>query len=87
MNERGEFNDETLLKAQKNLERLKQEEPKTYDLMYETLNEYYRRDKGHTIEYPIDFIRQISRIYQNNLFVKRIYESYKKGLAHHCRDA
>ena len=35
LNERGEFNDESLLKAEENLQRLKQEDKKTYNLMYE----------------------------------------------------
>ena len=87
MNERGEFNDETLLQAQKNLEKLKDEEPKTYALMYEVLDEYYRQDKGHTLEYPINFIHQISKIYQKDVSIKQAYELYKQGLEHHFCDA
>ncbi len=87
MNERGEFNDKTLLQAQDDLERLQREEPRIYALMHETLDEYYRRDEGYTLEYPIDFIRQISRIYQSDISAQQVYECYKEGLDHYCRDA
>jgi hypothetical protein len=87
INTRGEFNDKTLLQAQEDLERLKKEDPEVYDLMYSTLNQYYKNDDGHTLEYPIDFIRQILKIYQKNIPAQKIYECYKKGLHHECRDA
>lgn len=87
INTRGEFNDKTLLQAAKDLERLKKEEPEIYALMYETLDKYYEADSGHVIEYPIDFIHQILKIYQNNIPAKKVYECYVKGLNHECRDA
>ena len=30
--------------------------------MYETLEEYYRQDEGHYVEYPINFLKQIKLI-------------------------
>ena len=87
INTRGEFNNKTLLQAAEDLERLKKEEPEIYALMYETLNKYYEANNGHVVEYPIDFIRQILKIYQNNIPAKRVYECYVKGLNHECRDA
>lgn len=87
INTKGEFNDKTLLQAAKDLERLKKEEPKIYALMYETLDKYYEVDSGHVIEYPIDFIRQILKIYQNNIPAKKVYECYAKGLEHEYRDS
>ena len=87
INTRGEFNNKTLLQAAEDLERLKIEEPEIYVLMHETLNEYYEADNGHFVEYPIDFIRQILKIYQNNISAKKVYECYVKGLNHECRDA
>ncbi len=87
INGRGEFNDATLIQAEEDLQRLKKENPKIYDLMYETLNEYYKKDEGYTLEYPIDFVREILKIYQNNIPAQKVYESYKEGLNHFCRDA
>jgi len=84
---RGEFNDKTLLEAQEYLERLKEEEPEVYDLMYQTLEKYFEEDKGYTLEYPIDFIREILKIYRKNVPAKKVYECYVKGLDHPCRDA
>ena len=87
INTRGEFNDKTLLQAQNDLQRLKEDNPEIYTLMYETLDEYYTRDEGHIVEYPIDFIRQVLKIYQQNVSAQKVYECYKKGLNHECRDA
>ena len=84
---RGEFNDKTLIQAAEDLKRLKKEEPEIYALMYETLDQYYKEDNGHFVEYPIDFIRQVLKIYQNNIPAKKVYECYVKGLNHECRDA
>ena len=84
---RGEFNNQTLIQAQEDLERLKKENPKIYDLMYETLDKYYEEDKGYTVEYPIDFIREILKIYQHNMPAQEVYEGYVEGLNHPCRDA
>jgi hypothetical protein len=55
--------------------------------MYETLNKYYELDGGYTIEYPIDFVREILKIYQKGIPAKKVYECYTKGLKHPCRDA
>ena len=87
MDSRGEFNDKTLLEAQEYLDKLKLEEPEIYDLMYETLERYFEEDQGYTVEYPIDFIREILKIYRNNIPAKKVYECYVKGLNHPCRDA
>ena len=86
INTRGEFNNQTLIQAQEDLDRLKKEDPEIYDLMYETLEKYYEGNTGLTIEYPIDFVRQILKIYQNGIPAKKVYECYKKGLVHKCRD-
>lgn len=87
MDSRGEFNDKTLLEAQEYLDRLKVDEPEIYDLMYETLERYFEEDNGYTVEYPINFIREILKIYRNNIPAKKVYECYVKGLNHPCRDA
>lgn len=87
INTRGEFNNKALIQAEDTLQKLKQQDPKIYQLMYETLEEYYKLDDGYTIEYPIDFIRQILRMYQYDNSPQKIYECYKKGLVHHHRDA
>lgn len=87
INTRGEFNDKALIQAEDDLQKLKKQDPKIYQLMYETLEEYYKLGEGYTIEYPIDFIRQILRIYQNGNSAQNIYECYKKGLTHYHRDA
>jgi len=84
---RGEFNDKTLVQAQDDLLRLKKENPKIYALMYKTLDDYYTQDEGHMVEYPIDFIRQVLKIYQQNVPAQKVYACYKKGLNHECRDA
>lgn len=77
---RGEFSDQTLIKAQSYLQRLKKEDPGIYDLMYETLEQYYEEDCGHYVEYPINFIRQILQIYDNHIPAEKVYEVYRKGL-------
>lgn len=87
MNERGEFNDKTLIQAEEDLQRLKKENPEIYNLMYETLEQYYAKDEGYTLEYPIDFVREVLKIYQNNIPAKKVYHRYKEGLNHPCRDA
>lgn len=87
INTRGEFNDKTLMQAAEDLQRLKKEEPEIYTLMYDTLNKYYELDEGHTVEYPIDFVREILKIYQRGIPAKKVYECYTKGLEHPCRDA
>jgi len=55
--------------------------------MHETLDKYYQADEGEPIEYPIDFIRQVLKIYQKGISAQKVYECYVKGLKHYCRDA
>ena len=87
VNERGEFNDATLILAQENLERLKKEELGIYTFMYVTLQEYVNLNNGQTIEYPINFIREISKLYRKGYTPKKMYENYKSGLKHYHHDA
>jgi len=86
INERGEFNDAKLIQAEENLERLKKEEPEIYEGMYETLAKVYARNAGLSIEYPIDFIRQILKMYKNSLSPTQVYEEYKRVLEHYHHD-
>jgi hypothetical protein len=86
-NERGEFNDAKLIKAQENLERLKNEAPEIYEQMYNTLTEIYKRNRGLSVEYPLDFVRQILKIYQGSLTPQQVYEEYKRMLDHYHHDA
>ncbi len=86
-NEKGEFSDEELILAFEKLQKLKSEEPKIYNAMYKTLEEYYGRDEGHYVEYPINFIRQILKMYTKNVRPERVYECYIQGLNHPCADA
>ncbi len=86
INTRGEFNDITLIQAEEDLQKLKKEEPEIYLLMYKKLEEYYHNDNGHIIEYPIDFVREILKIYQKGIPAIKVYECYSKGLHHECRD-
>ena len=86
INERGEFNDAKLIQAEENLERLEKDEPEVYEGMYETLAKIYARNAGLSIEYPIDFIRQILRMYKSALTPKQVYEEYKRVLEHYHHD-
>jgi len=86
INERGEFNDAKLIQAQENLARLKTEEPEIYEGMYETLARIYARNAGLTIEYPLDFIRQILKMYKTSLTPAQVYEEYKRVLEHYHHD-
>src|SRR3989339_1103401 len=83
INERGEFNDAKLIQAEENLERLKNEDPEVYEGMYETLAKVYARNAGLSIEYPIDFIRQILKMYKDSHTPKQVYEEYKRVLEHY----
>jgi hypothetical protein len=85
--ERGEFNDTKLIQAEENLQRLKQENPELYEQMYETLSKIYKGNRGLSIEYPLDFIRQILRMYKSSLSVEEICEEYKRMLDHYHHDA
>ena len=86
-NERGEFNDAKLIQAEENLQRLKNEAPEIYEQMYNTLTEIYKRNRGLSVEYPLDFVRQILRMYKNSLSVEQICEEYKRILDHYHHDA
>ena len=55
--------------------------------MHKTLEEYYKRDEGHYVEYPINFIRQILKMYTNDTKPQRVYECYVQGFDHPCMDA
>ena len=82
INERGEFNDASLIQAEENLQRLKKENPEIYEKMYEVLDEVIRRDAGHKVEYPLDFTRQILKLYKNNVTPEKVYEEYRCILDH-----
>ena len=82
IHERGEFNDLKLIRAEEHLQRLKKEDNDLYELMYQTLEEYRRLDMGHTIEYPIDFIREVLKLYETSHTPREIYENYQEGLKH-----
>lgn len=84
---RGEFNDETLLQIQDNLDRLKAEDPKTLDEMYKILNEIIKLDRGHAVEYPIDFAKEILKMHKMSVRPKDVLESYKQILTHKYHDA
>lgn len=86
INERGEFNDAKLIKAEENLQRLKHEEPEIYEGMYETLARIYAQNSGLTIEYPLDFVRQILRMYKDSHTPRQVYEEYKRVLEHYHHD-
>jgi len=86
INERGEFNDAKLIQAEENLQRLKKEDPEIYEGMYETLARIYARNAGLTIEYPLDFVRQILKMYKGSLTPKQVYEEYKRILEHYHHD-
>jgi hypothetical protein len=78
---RGEFNDATLIRAQENLERLKKENPEIYNKMYEVLEEVFKRDEGNYIDYPLDFTREILKMFHSQS-LESIYEEYKAVLSH-----
>jgi len=87
IHERGEFNDKILLQAEEDLQRLKREDPEVYEAMYDTLAEIMHRDEGHYVEYPINFIRQILRIYKDGIPAEKVLEAYRRELDHRYRDA
>lgn len=86
INERGEFNDAKLIRAEENLQRLKKEEPEIYEGMYETLAKIYARNAGLTVEYPLDFVRQILKMYKDSHTPAQVYEEYKRVLEHYHHD-
>jgi hypothetical protein len=86
INERGEFNDFTLIKAEETLKRLYKEYPEIHSGMYTTLAKIYERNSGFSVEYPIEFIRQILRMYTDSKTPYQIYEEYKRVLEHYHHD-
>ena len=87
LNERGEFNDEQLLQAQENLDKLILEDSETLEEMYGVLGEIIRLDRGHFVEYPIDFIREILSISKKSKTPQAALENYKEILTHKYQDA
>lgn len=81
--ERGEFNDTLLLQAEENLKRLQYEYPEVHNGMYETLAKIYEQNSGLTVEYPIDFIRQILRMYNGTSSPYQVHEEYQRVLDHY----
>lgn len=86
-NKRGEFDDASLMRAEENLQRLKNKNPEIHDAMYETLAKIYERNIGLTLEYPIDFIRQILKMYNGSLTPCQVYEEYQRVLNHYHHNA
>ena len=81
IHERGEFNDATLMKIQENIERLKAEDPDVYAKMYEVLERVFENDAGQSVDYPLNFAREMFKMFQNRL-PQEIYEEYKAVLEH-----
>ena len=55
--------------------------------MYRVLDQIIRRDEGYNAEYPVNFIRQILRIYQGGIPARNVLENYRQELEHHFHDA
>jgi hypothetical protein len=55
--------------------------------MYGTLAEIYKRNAGLSIEYSLDFVQQILKMYQGPLTPQQVYEEYKRILDHYHHDA
>lgn len=87
INERGEFNDTSLIKADENLKRLQREYPDVHAGMYETLEKIYAQNVGFSVEYPIDFIRQILKMFNTPLTPYEIHQEYQRVLDHYHHDA
>jgi predicted nuclease with TOPRIM domain len=79
--ERGEFNDATLIKIQEKLERLQQENPQIYEKMYAVLEAVFENDAGQRVDYPLDFAREVLKMFKNSS-LEAIYEEYKAILEH-----
>lgn len=86
INERGEFNDTSLIKAEETLKKLQLEHPEVLTGMYETLAKIYERNSGFSVEYPIVFIRQILRMYTDSLTPCQICDEYRRVLEHYHHD-
>ncbi|MBU1657463.1 hypothetical protein KKG72_00210 [bacterium] len=87
LHERGEFNDSLLIKAQDNLDRLKQEDEEIYNGMYKVLREIIKKDEGYFVEYPINFIKEVLVMYEHGMTPKKVYEEYKRSLKHRSNNA
>lgn len=87
LNERGEFNDTKLITAQENLEKLKKDDLKTYEQMYMILDKIIKDDRGHYVEYSIDFTKAILKMYNGHSTPKEVCEEYQKELTHRYNDA
>ena len=87
INERGVFNDATLIQAEEDLQRLKRENPEIYEAMYRVLDEIIQRDEGYNAEYPVNFIRQILRIYRDGVPAEKVLENYGQELKHEFHHA
>ena len=50
------------------------EDLKTYEQMYMVLDKVIKADRGHSVEYPINFIKAVLRMYRGHatpeIFVK-----------------
>ncbi|WP_373070810.1 hypothetical protein [Sulfurimonas sp.] len=86
-NERGEFNDTKLLTAQENLDRLKKEDLKTYEQMYMILDKIMKADRGHYVEYSINFTKAILKMYRGHATPEDVCKEYAKELNHRYHDA
>ena len=87
INERGEFSDSALMLAQDNLDKLKKDDLVTYNELYKTLYIIMEADNEHSVEYPIDFVREILKLYKVNTTAIGICKEYKKVLKHTYHDA
>jgi len=87
LNERGEFNDIKLTTAQENLDKLKKEDLKTYEHMYMILDKIIKADRGHYVEYPINFIKAILKMYRGHATPQDVCSEYAKELTHRYHDA
>ena len=81
IHERGEFNDATLIKIQENIERLKVENPDIYAKMYEVLDTVFENDAGQSVDYPLNFAREMFKMFKNRT-PDDIYQEYKAVLKH-----
>lgn len=86
INERGEFNDTSLIQAEETLKKLQTECPEVHAEMYKILTKIYERNSGFSVEYPIVFIRQILRMYTDSLAPNQICEEYRRILEHYHHD-
>jgi hypothetical protein len=82
INERGEFNNDELLKIQENLEKLQNENPEIYSKMYAVLEEIIEKDLGDYIDYPLNFARVILNM-EKAKSLDDMYNKYKAELSHH----